>query len=156
MVEPISISALSLIEGIIEAINAVTQTIDSFNCEYDKDENLTVNQFYEEIANRHKNDRLTVQRGTDMTNLVKQLKDCLKLVEKCTHLSFWKYYKIKFYTKKLKACNESLNGFVTRVMVADIWEVTMTNRRVNYQCSLPEPPKNEAEPLDWKAMFSQL
>ncbi|KAF3793965.1 putative disease resistance protein [Nymphaea thermarum] len=151
MVEPISISitALSLIKGIMKAINTAQQTIDRFKTEYDKLkinlEDLTpriesVNQFDEEIADRRKNDKLTVQRRTDMTNLVKQLKDCLQLVEKCTHLSCWKYYKINFYTEKLKACNESLNGFATRVMVADIWEVTMTNRRVKYDCSVPEPP----------------
>ncbi|XP_049932618.1 putative disease resistance protein At5g47280 isoform X2 [Nymphaea colorata] len=87
------------------------------------------------------NDELTVQRRSEMTNLVNQLKDCQQLVEKCTHLSFWKYHKINFYTEKLKVCNERLNGFVTRVMVADIWEVTLTNRGVKYECSVPEPPK---------------
>ncbi|KAF3793967.1 putative disease resistance protein [Nymphaea thermarum] len=152
MVEPISISitALSVIKGIMKAINTVQQTIDSFKTEYDKLEiNLadltprieSVDQFDEEIADLSRKDRLTVQRRTDMTNLVEQLKDCLQLVEKCNRLSFWKYHKISFYAEKLKACNESLNGFVTRVMVADIWEVTMTNRRVKYDCSMPEPPK---------------
>uniref|UniRef100_A0A5K1BPU7 Uncharacterized protein n=1 Tax=Nymphaea colorata TaxID=210225 RepID=A0A5K1BPU7_9MAGN len=152
MVEPISISitALSVIKGIMKAINTAQQTIDSFKTEYDKLKiNLadltprieSVNQFNEEIADLSRKDRLTVQRRTDMTNLVEQLKDCLQLVEKCNRLSFWKYHMINFYTEKLKACNESLNGFVTGVMVADIWEETMTNRRVKYDCSVPKPPE---------------
>ncbi|CAN6449450.1 unnamed protein product [Victoria cruziana] len=152
MVEPISISitAISLIKGINKAINEAKKTIESFNAEYEKLRTVlddlnpriqSVQKFDDEIADVSKNDDLTVKRRTEMKNLVNQLKNCQELVEKCAHLPFWKYHRIKFYAEKLKGCNDILNSFITRSMMADVWEVTMTNRRVKYECSVPEPPE---------------
>ncbi|XP_049932619.1 putative disease resistance protein At5g47280 isoform X2 [Nymphaea colorata] len=155
MVEPISISAATIIKGLIKVIEEVRKTHELFNTEFEKLKSLlitleprveSVRDFDEKTAHHLSRDkRLSEVRQQEMAELLQKLKECDLLVKKSIKVPMWNTCLVRVYAERLKEQNESLRNFVNTNMIIDVWEITRTTRTAGTPVfsgtAVPEPPE---------------